>query len=75
MANLVWTGILYGSTLGIVFMIYRIFVVDRKAENEQKTSELVRRSYGRQPAAAAEPALPSETSLHPARAGLRAVRR
>jgi hypothetical protein len=48
MANLVWTAILYISTLGIVLVIYRVFVADRKAEAERLTRELITRSYGSQ---------------------------
>jgi hypothetical protein len=40
-ANLIWTSILYFSTSAIVFITYRTFVNDRKAENERKTSDVV----------------------------------
>ena len=41
MANLIWTSILYFSTSAIVFITYRTFVNDRKAENERKTTDAV----------------------------------
>lgn len=41
MGNLIWTGILYFSTSAIVFIVYRTFVNDRKAENERRTSDVV----------------------------------
>jgi len=44
MGNLIWTGILYFSTLMIVYIIYRTFVNDRRAENERRTSEMVQRT-------------------------------
>ena len=44
MANLVWTGILYFSTSMIVYVIYRTFMNDRRAENERKTTEVVLKS-------------------------------
>ena len=44
MANFIWTAILYFSTSAIVFVTYRTFVNDRKAENERKTSEAVLRT-------------------------------
>jgi hypothetical protein len=46
MANLVWTSILYFSTLGIVYVVYRVFVADRRVESERKTREMISRSYG-----------------------------
>ena len=46
MANLIWTGILYFSTSMIVYIVYRTFVNDRRAENERKTSEVVLKSQG-----------------------------
>ena len=49
MANLIWTGILYFSTSMIVYIVYRTFMNDRRAENERKTSEVVLRSQGRIP--------------------------
>jgi hypothetical protein len=47
MANLVWTGILYFSTSMIVYIVYRTFMNDRRAENERRTSEVILKSQGR----------------------------
>ena len=47
MANLIWTGILYFSTSMIVYIVYRTFMNDRRAENERKTSEVVLKSQSR----------------------------
>ena len=47
MANLIWTGILYFSTLTIVYVVYRTFMNDRKAENERRTNGY--RPSGRRP--------------------------
>ncbi len=44
MGNLIWTSILYFSTSTIVFIIYRTFVNDRKADNERKMAETTLRS-------------------------------
>jgi hypothetical protein len=44
MANLIWTGILYFSTSMIVYIVYRTFMNDRRAENERKTTEVVLKS-------------------------------
>ncbi len=44
MANLIWTGILYFSTLSIVFITYRTFVNDRKADNERRSQDMVLRA-------------------------------
>ena len=49
MANLVWTSVLYFSTLGIVYLIYRVFVADRQVENQRKTAEMISRSYAGAP--------------------------
>lgn len=46
MANLIWTGILYFSTLSIVFVAYRTFVNDRKFENELKITRQVMIAQG-----------------------------
>jgi hypothetical protein len=40
-ANFIWTAILYFSTSAIVFITYRTFVNDRKAENERRTTDAV----------------------------------
>ena len=47
MANLIWTGILYFSTSMIVYVVYRTFMNDRRAENERKTSEVVLKAQSR----------------------------
>ena len=44
MANLIWTSILYFSTSAIVFITYRTFMNDRKADNERKTADVVART-------------------------------
>jgi hypothetical protein len=44
MANYVWTAILYFCTFRMVYMVYRCFVEDRKAEGIEKTKELIGRS-------------------------------
>jgi hypothetical protein len=49
MANLIWTGILYFSTSMIVYIVYCTFMNDRRAENERKTTEVVRRSQALAP--------------------------
>jgi hypothetical protein len=46
MANLIWTGILYFSTLSIVFVAYRTFINDRKFENELRIARQVMISQG-----------------------------
>ena len=46
MANVLWTGILYFSTLSIDYLTYRAFVVDKRAEGERVTAEMIRKSYG-----------------------------
>ena len=58
MANLIWTGILYFSTSMIVYIVYRTFMNDRRAENERKTSEVVMKSQGRRLESRLEPAPP-----------------
>jgi hypothetical protein len=60
MGNLVWTAILYASTLSIAYMIYRCFMFERVAEKKQSTSDLVERSYGKK--ATLQPARPAATS-------------
>jgi hypothetical protein len=44
MGNLVWTGILYFSTSMIVYIVYRTFMNDRRAENENRMSEVIKRA-------------------------------
>ena len=58
MANLIWTGILYFSTSMIVYIVYRTFMNDRRAENERKTSEVILKSQGRRLEPGLEPAPP-----------------
>ncbi|MDB5393521.1 MAG: hypothetical protein JWM91_1027 [Rhodospirillales bacterium] len=41
MGNFIWTAILYFSTSTIVFLIYRTFLNDQKAENERKSADVV----------------------------------
>ena len=45
MGGLLWTGILYISTLSIVFVTYRTFVNDRKSENERKVQDVISRAH------------------------------
>lgn len=59
MANLVWTGVLYFCTFGIVYLIYRLFKFDRQAENISKTQDLINRSYGGKAPAIAEAVMAS----------------
>ncbi len=60
MGGLVWTAILYFSTLSIVYIIYRTFVNDRKDEAVRKTNEVVLRTQA-QAAKAREAAARSPT--------------
>jgi hypothetical protein len=46
MANLIWTGILYFTTLAIVYIAYKTFINDRKYENELKVTNQVRIAQG-----------------------------
>lgn len=46
MANLIWTGILYFSTLSIVFIAYKTFINDRRYENELRIAQQVRIAQG-----------------------------
>jgi hypothetical protein len=46
MANLVWTGILYFSTLAIVVVAFRTFVNDRRSENELRVANQIRVAQG-----------------------------
>ncbi len=54
MGNLIWTSILYFSTFGIVFVTYRVFVEDRKADKLGSTQELIKRAYQNKPDLATE---------------------
>jgi hypothetical protein len=69
MANLIWTGILYFSTSMIVYIVYRTFMNDRRAENERRTSEAILRSQSisKQPALDAAP--PRQAVRRPALVG------
>jgi len=69
MANFLWTGILYFSTLTIVYIIYRTFMNDRKAENERRTSEMVLRSQVAGKLSALDMAPPRQAVRRPAVAG------
>jgi homoserine kinase len=46
MANLIWTGILYFSTLSVVYIVYKTFVNDRKYENELRVINQIRVAQG-----------------------------
>ncbi len=46
MANLIWTAILYFSTLSIVFVTYKSFINDRKFENELRIAKQVAIAQG-----------------------------
>jgi hypothetical protein len=69
MGNFLWTGILYFSTLMIVYIVYRTFMNDRKAENERRTSEMVLRSQSASKMAAVDVAPPRQVVRRPAVAG------
>jgi hypothetical protein len=49
MANLVWTGILYACTMGIVLVCFRAFMHDRKVEQERGTRAMIDRAYIKSP--------------------------
>ena len=53
MANFVWTAILYIATVGIVYISYRAFAADRKADIEARVSDMINRSYSKGPGKAA----------------------
>jgi hypothetical protein len=48
MGNLIWTGVLYFSTIGIVYVTYRIFMEDRRADRLNLTQELIKRGTQQQ---------------------------
>ncbi len=48
MGNLIWTGILYFSTIGIVYITYRVFMEDRRADRLNLTQELIKRGAQQQ---------------------------
>ena len=53
MANFIWTAILYISTVGIVYISYRAFAMDRKADIESRVNDMINRSYAKGPGKAA----------------------
>jgi hypothetical protein len=69
MANFVWTAILYFSTSTIVYIVYRTFMNDRRAENERRMAEVIERSQtiGKMPALGMAP--PRQPVRRPAVAG------
>jgi hypothetical protein len=69
MANLIWTGILYFSTSMIVYIVYRTFMNDRRAENERRTSEAILRSQSISKKTALDIAPPRQAVRRPALVG------
>jgi hypothetical protein len=69
MANLIWTGILYFSTSMIVYIVYRTFMNDRRAENERRTAEVVRKAQTIGKTPGLDVAAPRQTVRRPALAG------
>jgi hypothetical protein len=69
MANLIWTGILYFSTSMIVYIVYRTFMNDRRAENERRISEVVMRAQSASRAPALDAASPRQAVRKPALVG------
>jgi hypothetical protein len=69
MANFIWTGILYFSTSMIVYIIYRTFMNDRRAENERRMTEVVNRSQAAGKISALDIAPPRQPVRRPAVAG------
>ena len=69
MANLIWTGILYFSTSMIVYIVYRTFMNDRRAENERRTSEAILRSQSISKKQGLDVALPRQAVRRPALVG------
>ena len=69
MANLIWTGILYFSTSMIVYIVYRTFMNDRRAENERRTSEVVKRAQSINRTPGLDVAPPRQLARRPAIAG------
>jgi hypothetical protein len=66
MANLIWTSILYFSTSTIVYIVYRTFMNDRRAENERRTAEAVLKSQGKGNMPALDMAPPRQVGRRPA---------
>ncbi len=48
MGNLIWTGVLYFSTISIVYVTYRVFMEDRRADRLNLTQELIKRGTQQQ---------------------------
>jgi hypothetical protein len=48
MGNLIWTSVLYFSTIGIVYVTYRVFMEDRRADRLNLTQELIKRGTQQQ---------------------------
>jgi hypothetical protein len=69
MANLIWTGILYFSTSMIVYIVYRTFMNDRRAENERRTAEVVLRAQSISKMPALNVAPPRQAVRRPALVG------
>ena len=69
MANFIWTGILYFSTSMIVYVVYRTFMNDRRAENERRTNEAVLRSQSISKMPGLDAAPPRQAVRRPALAG------
>ena len=69
MANFIWTGILYFSTSMIVYIVYRTFMNDRRAENERRMSVVVMRSQAASKMPALDVAPPRQPVRRPAVAG------
>ena len=68
MANLIWTGILYFSTSMIVYVTYRTFMNDRRAENERRTADTVLKSQTK-PAGQTLAMAPRQAARKPTLAG------
>jgi hypothetical protein len=69
MANLIWTGILYFSTSMIVYIVYRTFMNDRRAENERRTAESIKRTQSISKTPLLDMAPPRQVVRRPALAG------
>jgi hypothetical protein len=69
MANLIWTGILYFSTSMIVYIVYRTFMNDRRAENERRTADAILKSQSISKMPSLDIAPPRQTVRRPALVG------
>ena len=69
MANFIWTAILYFSTSTIVYIVYRTFMNDRRAENERRMSEVVQKSQAASKIPGLDMAPPRQAVRRPAVAG------